>query len=75
VFSQKLFSNFTFLYSKYDYELGTPEGEAYSFEWKSRMLDYSLKADMSYYHDANNTIKFGASSIYHSFDPGSAGWV
>jgi len=72
LFSKKIFSNFTFLISKYDYELGTPEGEAYSFNWKSKMLDYSVKADLTSYLDANNTIKFGGSMIYHTFDPGMA---
>ncbi len=72
LFSKKLFSNFTFLRTQYDYELGTPEGDAYSFNWKSKMLDYSLKADMTFYPDASNTVKFGISSIYHTFDPGMA---
>lgn len=72
LFSQKLFSNFSFIRSKYDYNLGTPEGEAYSFLWESHMLDHCLKADLGFYPNARNTIKFGASTIYHVFDPGSA---
>ena len=72
LFSQKIFSNFTFIRSRYDYDLGTPEGEAYSFLWKSRMLDHSIKADFGFYPDAYNTVKFGVSTIYHVFDPGSA---
>ncbi|MCD4678824.1 MAG: TonB-dependent receptor [Bacteroidales bacterium] len=72
LFSKKLFSNVTFIHSKYDYDLGTAEGEAHSFIWKSRMLDHSAKVDLSYYPDAYNTVKFGASTIFHDFDPGSA---
>ncbi len=72
LFSQKLFSNFTFLKSTYQYMLGTPEGEANSFEWKSRLDDYSGKADFTYYLNPENTIRFGASSTYHAFDPGRA---
>ena len=64
LFSQKLFSNFTFLKSTYQYMLGTPEGEANSFEWKSRLDDYSGKADFTYYLNPENTIRFGASSTY-----------
>ena len=72
LFSKKLFSNFMFVYSKYDYYLGTPEGEAYSFDWNSKMRDYGLKADFTLYSNPKNTIKFGISSIYHIFQPGSA---
>jgi outer membrane receptor for ferrienterochelin and colicin len=72
LFSKKLFSNFMFVYSKYDYYLGTPEGEANSFDWNSKMRDYGLKADFTLYADPKNTIKFGISSIYHIFDPGMA---
>ncbi len=72
LFSKKMFSNFMFVYSKYDYYLGTPEGEANSFDWNSRMRDYGLKADFTLYSNPKNTIKFGVSSIYHIFDPGVA---
>jgi outer membrane cobalamin receptor len=72
LFSKKIFSNFMFVYSKYDYYLGTPEGEAYSFDWKSRMRDYGFKSDFTLYANPNNTVKFGISSIYHIFEPGGA---
>ncbi len=72
LFSKKLFSNFMFVYSKYDYYLGTPEGEANSFDWNSKMRDYGFKSDFTLYANPNNTVKFGISSIYHIFEPGSA---
>ncbi len=72
LFSKKLFSNFMFVYSKYDYFLGTPDGEPSSFEWKSKMRDYGLKSDFTLFANPKNTIKFGVSSIYHIFDPGIA---
>ncbi len=72
LFSQKLFSNFTLLKSTYQYMLGTPEGEANSFEWKSRLDDYSAKADFTFFLNPENTVKFGVSSTYHAFDPGRA---
>jgi len=70
--SSKIFANFTVLRSQYDYELGVPEGEAVSFEWKSRLVDYSGKADFTYFIDQNNTLKFGAASTFHTFAPGDA---
>ncbi len=72
LFSKKLFSNFTFLRSRYEYELGTPEGEANSFEWKSKLVDYTGKADFTWYLNTENTIKFGGSLIHHTFNPGEA---
>jgi len=72
LFSGKLFSNFTLIHSRYDYELGTPEGEANSFTWKSRMKDYSAKADLNYFITPEHTLKFGGISTFHDFEPGNA---
>ncbi|RLD51015.1 MAG: hypothetical protein DRJ05_18895, partial [Bacteroidetes bacterium] len=72
LFSKQLFTNFTFLYSNFDYELGVPEGKSNSFEWKSNLKDFSGKADFTYYLNSANTIRFGLSSIYHKFKPGTA---
>ena len=72
LFSKKLFSNFTVLRSSYKYELGTPSGEANSFEWNSKLLDYTAKADFTWFLNPENTLKIGASAIYHTFNPGSA---
>lgn len=72
LFSKKLFSNFTLLRSRYEYELSTPEGEANSFEWKSKLVDYTGKADFTWYLNPDNTIRFGASMIHHTFNPGEA---
>jgi len=72
VFSGRLFSNFTVLHSRYDYELGTAEGEANAFVWKSRMNDYSAKADLNYFITPEHTLKFGLISTFHDFSPGSA---
>jgi len=72
LFSQKLFSNFTLVHSMYDYRLGTPEGNANSFIWTSKMQNQSGKADFTWYINPNNTLKYGASMIVHTFDPGHA---
>ncbi len=72
LFSQKLFSNFTFVHSLYDYTLGTAEGEVNGFQWKSDLKDISAKADFSYYASPTSTLKYGLSSTYHIFNPGIA---
>ena len=72
LFSQKVFSNFTVLYSNYRYQLGSPEGNANSFVWKSNLRDVGVKGDLNFYLDTRNTLRFGISSTYHTFDPGRA---
>jgi hypothetical protein len=72
LFTKKLFSNFSFIYSNYLYNLGTPAGTNNSFDWTSNLRDLGVKADFSYYMNTKNTIKFGASVIYHMFNPGEA---
>lgn len=72
LFSKKLFSNFTLIHSDFDYELGVPEGKAESFSWKANLRDYGFKSDLTYYINTENTLRFGASAIYHKFRPGKA---
>ena len=72
LFSSRIFSNFTLLHSRYQYELGTPEGDANSFTWRSKMKDYSAKADVNFYITPDFTLKFGLISTFHDFEPGSA---
>jgi hypothetical protein len=72
LFSKSLFSNFSLIYSKYDYSLGTPKGEASAFKWTSDLKDYSAKADFSWFLSPASTIKFGFSTTYHEFFPGEA---
>lgn len=73
LFSKRLFANFTFVYSDYRYMLGTPDGTTTSFEWNSSLRDAGLKADLSYYLNTSNTLRFGISAIYHMINPGVAG--
>ena len=72
LFSGRLFSNFTLIHSRYEYELGTPEGDANSFIWQSSMKDYAAKADLYYFISPEHTLKFGFISTFHDFKPGSA---
>ena len=69
LFSNKLFSNFTLIYSNFDYNLGVPEGTE-AFEWTSRIIDKNAKADFTFYANPKNTIRFGLGTIHHTFKPG-----
>ncbi|MEI6436320.1 MAG: TonB-dependent receptor [Bacteroidota bacterium] len=72
LFTRRLFSNFSLVYSNYRYFLGTPAGNNNSFEWSSSLRDVGVKGDFSYYMNTSNTIRFGASVTYHMFQPGKA---
>lgn len=69
VFNKKLFSNTSIIFSDYNYKLGTGDQD-FRFDWISNLRDYSAKVDFDYFINNTNTISFGASSIYHRFDPG-----
>jgi len=73
LFSQRLFSNFTTVYSRYNYSLGSASNEdPTSFMWTSTLQDYQIKGDFTYYLSTNHTVRFGYNSTLHIFDPGMA---
>ena len=64
LFSRKLFFNLSLNYSRYNYEIGTPEGDASSsFKWVSELDDYSARFDFTHYHSDNHKIRYGATSL------------
>jgi hypothetical protein len=71
LFSKKIFSNFTAYYSKYDYQLGFGNGNN-TFEWKSNIVNFSVKPDFTFYINPRNTLQFGVVSTYYIFSPGQA---
>ena len=72
VFGDKLFLNTSLIYSNYDYLLAFGEKGKDSFEWKSKIISYSVKPEFSYFPNTTNTIKFGLQSTYYNFVPGNA---
>lgn len=71
VFNGKLFSNTSLIYSNYNYRLGVPDNSANEYDWKSRIEDYNLKQDFSWFLNTNNKIDFGLNLIKHHFEPGN----
>jgi hypothetical protein len=72
LFSKKLFFNLSLIVSNYSYELGTPEGDANAFKWTSGMRDYSARFDFTHYINDKHTFRYGATTMYHEFSPGTA---
>lgn len=71
LFSDKLFSNLSLIFSDYTYALGTPEDDEFNFRLQSTIQDYHLKNQYTYYADANSEFEFGLEAIYYRFKPGT----
>jgi hypothetical protein len=72
ILNDKLFSNLTYYYSRYRYNLEFNIGDDLSFDWQSYINNHSLKTDFTYYLNSKNEIGFGGSSTYYIFEPGTA---
>ncbi len=73
VYNKKWFSNVTYYYSRYRYNLEfTNGGGDLSFNWTSYIYNNSLKADFKYYQNSKNEWGFGGSSTYYTLRPGDA---
>ncbi len=69
VFNPKLFSNTTFTYSDYQYNIKN-DLTGFSFELGSRIEDINFKTDFYYVASPRNTLRFGANVTYHQFSVG-----
>ncbi|WP_035483713.1 TonB-dependent receptor [Gaetbulibacter saemankumensis] len=67
VFSDKLFSNASFIYGKYNYDLIL---DFIGLDWVSSISNFNGKYDFKFYLNNKTTIDFGASAITYTFNPG-----
>jgi len=67
VFNDKLFSNLSMIYSRYDY---TMEISQRGLDWESNINNYNLKYDLGYFINDKLKVNFGLSGIYYKFNPG-----
>jgi hypothetical protein len=70
LYSAKIFSNTSLIYSNYDYNINTTlagiDGKIIS-----RIQDYNFKQDFQYFPNTRSKFKFGFNSIYHKIIPGA----
>ncbi|UCG27735.1 MAG: carboxypeptidase-like regulatory domain-containing protein, partial [Bacteroidales bacterium] len=69
LFSNRLFSNLSLIYSRYRYRLGQST-DITGVEWNSELSNTGLKYDFSFYPNPGNTIRFGFSANHFFFRPG-----
>ena len=67
IFNDKLFSNLSLIYSRYDYNLDLTLAK---LDWRSDINNYNLKYDVGYFLNEKIKFNFGASGIYYKFNPG-----
>lgn len=68
IFSNKLFSNASAIYSVYNYGLKL---KAVGIDWKSDIKNYNFKYDFKHYISNKLTLNYGLNSIYYQFNPGT----
>ena len=67
LFSDKLFSNLSLIYSDYHYDLKLSFVE---FDWVSGIRNFNLKYDFKHYITSKFELQYGLNSIYYKFNPG-----
>jgi hypothetical protein len=67
LFSDKLFSNLTAIYSNYDYGL---ELSFVEFDFDSGIKNLNLKYDLTHFISNKLELRYGLNSIYYRFNPG-----
>ncbi len=67
-FSDKLFSNASVIYSKYDYGLKI---RYVGIDWTSDIRNYNLKYNFSHHLSDKLVLNYGINSIYYQFNPGT----
>ena len=69
LFSEKLFSNTSLIYSNYDYEIKV--GDVTRFpDVSAAIRNYNFRSDFQYFANTQNTLKYGLNLIHYTFIPG-----
>lgn len=71
IVSSTLFSNTSIIYSNYDYNVSLQSNNNI-FGLDSKIRDWNLKQDFSWFAGNNHSVKFGLQSIFHSITPSTA---
>ena len=67
LFSDKIFSNLSLIYSDYFYGLTL---DFVGFKWDSGITNFNLKYDFKHYLNEQFTFSYGINNIYSKFNPG-----
>ncbi len=68
LYSDKLFSNLSLIYSDYYYGLNL---DFIGLNWDSGIRNYNIKYDFKHYLSNKTKLSYGLNSIYYDFNPGT----
>lgn len=68
LYSDKLFSNLSLIYSDYYYGLDL---DFVGFKWDSGIKNYNIKYDFKHYISDKFKLNYGLNGIYYEFNPGT----
>lgn len=68
IFSNKIFSNASAIYSDYDYQIKVKSA---GLDWKAQIKNYNFKYDFRHYVSNNLTLNYGINLNYYDFNPGT----
>lgn len=71
IISSKLFSNTSLIYSNYNYDFSVSSNNN-TFGLSSKIEDWNLKQDFTWFAGNKHSVKFGLQSVYHVITPSSA---
>jgi hypothetical protein len=71
LYSEKLFSNVTALFSKYDYKLQFGDDDLDRFNWNSSISNFIVKPEFTWFLNKHE-VTFGGEAIYYTFEPAHA---
>ena len=71
LFSDKLFSNTSLIFTDYSFEFAAKQG-SYDVTYYSGIRDWNVKYDFTYLPSIRHNIKFGGNYIFHTFTPDNA---
>jgi len=69
VFSSRLFSNTSLIYSNYDFKITNKEA-GNEFNIISQIKDWNLKEDIQWYAGSAHTVNMGLNAAHHAIRPG-----
>ncbi|GGH14190.1 collagen-binding protein [Mucilaginibacter phyllosphaerae] len=70
LFSNRLFSNTSLIYSNYNYTIQSFSSND-EFKAVSKITDFNLKEDLQYTLSNTHSLKFGFNLLHHNIQPGS----
>jgi hypothetical protein len=69
IFNNNLFSNTSFIFSNYNYNVSIKSG-AYDFNIFSQIQDLNFKEELQWFPNSKNSLRIGFNSIHHTIRPG-----